>query len=95
MPEIKVPAALTGGSASTVVDVEGATLREALDNHAAAHGPELRDSVVEDGAIREYINVFVNGEEVGGLDGLDTGIGPDDRIRVVPAASGGRQPAAR
>lgn len=90
MPQIKVPAALTGGSASETIDVDGSTVREALDRHAVDHGPELRDSVVADGVVREYINVYVNGEEVGALDGLDTGVGPDDQIRVVPAASGGR-----
>lgn len=89
MPQIKVPAALTGGSSSDVVSVDGETLREAFDNHAEAHGPALRDSVIDEGAIREYINVFVNGEEVGALDGLDTAIGHDDEVRVVPAASGG------
>ena len=95
MVHIKLPAALTG-AASDVVNVEGGTLREALENHADEHGPALRDSVVEDGDIREYINVFVNGEEVGTLDGLDTALGPDDRIRVVPAASGGGpQPSPR
>lgn len=89
MATIKVPAALTGGSSSDTVEVEGSTVREVLAQHAETHGPELRDSVVEDGLVREYINVYVNGEEVGALDGLDTAVGPDDQIRVVPAASGG------
>jgi sulfur carrier protein ThiS len=90
MPEIKVPAALTGGSSSDVVAVEGATLHEAFENHAATHGPGLRDSVIADGAVREYIHVFVNGEPVDDQQGLDTALEADDQIRVVPAASGGR-----
>lgn len=89
MPQIKVPAALTGGSSSDVVDVAGATVGAAFDAHADAHGPELRDSVVADGRVKEYINVFVNGEPVTDLDGLETAVSPDDVIRVVPAASGG------
>lgn len=89
MPQIKVPAALTGGSSSETIPVEGTTVGEAFERHAANHGPELRDSVVEDDQIKEYINVFVNGEEVDHLDGLDTRLGDDDQIRVVPAASGG------
>jgi len=90
MPVIKVPAALTGGSSSETVAVEGSTVREALESHAAAHGPELRDSVLEDGEIKEFINVFVDGENVAHLDGLATHLEDDTQIRVVPAASGGR-----
>ncbi|MFB6360786.1 MAG: MoaD/ThiS family protein [Halobacteriales archaeon] len=87
MPQIKVPAALTGGSSSDVVEVEGTSVGEALDAHADAQGPELRDSVIEDGEIREYINVFVDGEPI--EQEIDTPVGPDDVIRIVPAASGG------
>lgn len=89
MAQIKVPAALTGGSSSDVIEVEGASVGAAFDAHAEAHGPELRDSVVADGQVREYINVYVNGEPVDDIDGLETAVGDDDVIRVVPAASGG------
>lgn len=90
MPEITVPAALTGGSSETI-EVEGATVREAFENHAEEHGADLRDSVIENDEVKEYINVYVNNEEVGHLDGLSTHVGSDDHIRVVPAASGGRR----
>jgi molybdopterin converting factor small subunit len=39
----------------------------------------------ERGAIRRHINVFVNGE----YGREDTPVGPDDRIDVLPAISGG------
>lgn len=90
MPEIKVPAVLAGGSATTTHDVSGGTVREALEAHAEAHGPELRDSVLaENGELKEFINLYVNGEEVSHLAGLDTELDSDDQIRVIPAASGG------
>lgn len=89
MPEIKVPAVLAGGASSTTVSVEGESLREAFDAHASEHGPELRDSVVEGDTIREYINVYVDGEDVSRLDGLDTEVDEESQIRVIPAASGG------
>ncbi|WP_251328462.1 MoaD/ThiS family protein [Haloplanus pelagicus] len=87
MPEIKVPAVLSGGGGSSSVEVDGDTLAELFENHAAEHGPELRDSVVEDGDIKEFINVYVDGSEV---SGLDTPVDSGSRIRVIPAASGGR-----
>lgn len=89
MPAIKVPAALTGGSSSETVTVEGETVREVFERHAEEHGPGLRDSVIEDGEIREFVNVYVDGEEVGHLAGLETSLEEDAQIRVVPAASGG------
>lgn len=89
MPRIKVPAALTGGSSSETIEIAGRTVRDALDNHAAEHGPGLRDSVIADGQVKEFINVYVNGESIGHLDGLETEVDDDDQIRVIPAASGG------
>lgn len=87
MPRIKVPAVLAGGGAPSTVAVEGETLRELFDQHAAEHGDELRDTVVEDGDVKEFINVYVDGEEV---DDLDAPVDDDSLVRVIPAASGGR-----
>lgn len=86
MPEIKIPAALAGGAATETVTVAGTTVGEALDYHADAHGPELRDSVTEDGELKEFINVFVDGRQV---QSLDYELEEDSLIRVMPAASGG------
>lgn len=87
MPQIKVPAALAGGSSTSTVEVGGETLGEALDDHADKHGPELKESVVEDGEIKEFINVFVDGRQV---ESLDESLDDDSQIRIMPAASGGR-----
>ncbi len=89
MPRIKVPAVLAGNGGSRTHEVEATTLDEAFQAHAEAHGPALRDSVIEDGRIKEFVNVYVNGEEISHLDGLDTLLDEDDLIRVIPAASGG------
>ena len=86
MPKIKIPAALAGGAATQTVSVDGATVGEAFDNHAAEHGAELKESVVADGELKEFINVFVDGRQV---DSLDAELDEDSLIRVMPAASGG------
>ena len=87
MASIKLPAALVGGSATSTVDVDGETVRELFDNHAAEHGDDLRDSVIDDGEIKEFINVYVDGTPV---DDLDAAVPDDAQVRVIPAASGGR-----
>ncbi|MFB6113757.1 MAG: MoaD/ThiS family protein [Halodesulfurarchaeum sp.] len=86
MAEIKIPAVIGDGGPETV-DVDGETLRELLETHAEEHGPELRDSVIEDGEIKEFINVYVDGSEVTDLDRTVDG---ESQVRVIPAASGGR-----
>ena len=86
MATIKVPAVLGDGGASTV-EVAGATLEEVFENHAAEHGPGLKNSVFENGTIKEFINVYVDGSET---TDPDAPVEADSRIRIIPAASGGR-----
>jgi len=86
MARIKVPAALAGGASTTTEEAPGDTVGEVLENHADTHGPELYNSVVEEGELKEFINVFVEGNEV---KRLDETVGEDDLLRVMPAASGG------
>ena len=59
----------------------GELLRE-LERAQPAVGGWILD---ERGLIRRHINVFVNGEPAA----EDTSVGPDDRIEVLPAISGG------
>lgn len=86
MPRLKVPAALASGNSTETVEVEADSLGELFENHAAEHGPALRDSVVADGELKEYINVYVDGSEA---ESLDESLDDDALIRVMPAASGG------
>lgn len=52
--------------------------------------PDLRDWLLQpDGQWPEYLNVFVNDQDVRVLAGPDTVVGPGDQIRVVPAVAGG------
>ena len=89
MSTVRIPPVLrenTGGSRS--VDVAGATVSEALDDLFAKH-PDLRDRVTEGGELSGFINVYVNDRDVRYRDGLQTSIGPDDTIILLPAMAGG------
>jgi molybdopterin synthase sulfur carrier subunit len=65
--------------------LEGATVAEVLHALERAH-PDVQGWILDErGRIREHINVFVNreyGEE-------ETSVGPEDRLHVLPAISGG------
>jgi molybdopterin converting factor small subunit len=90
MPTIKIPAVLSDTGGSRKVDVDGETVGEAIAAYTEEHGPELEESVMEDGAVKEYINVYVNGKDIRNIQGVDSPLEGDDEIRIIPAASGGR-----
>jgi molybdopterin synthase sulfur carrier subunit len=74
---------IPGTSRST--EVEATTVAEAIDR-LDERTPGLRNRIVDSGpVIRTHLNVFVDGE----LARLDTPVGPDATIHVIPAVSGG------
>jgi sulfur-carrier protein len=78
---------LTGGAGE--VEVEGATVGEALKALDVAH-PGMSDRLFDDsGALRRFVNVFLADEDVRFLDGLDTPIADGQTLSVVPAVAGG------
>ncbi len=45
--------------------------------------------LTEDGDINRFVNVYVNGQDVRYLAGLDTPVTPGDEVRLLPAMAGG------
>ena len=48
--------------------------------------PRLRD---DDGGLRRFVNLYVNGEDVRFHQGLDTHLKTGDEVSIVPAVAGG------
>jgi molybdopterin synthase sulfur carrier subunit len=86
---VKIPTQLrasVGGAAE--VSVDGATVGDALDALYVEH-PELRERLTEDGKLRRFVNVYVDGEDVRFGDGLETPVKDGGEIQVLPAVAGG------
>lgn len=87
---VRVPTqlrSLTGGAGE--VEVDAASVGEALRALDAAH-PGLGERIFDgDGRLRRFVNVFVADEDVRFLDGLDTPLSEGQTISVVPAVAGG------
>ena len=87
---IRIPTTLrtlTGGVSE--VEVEGATVGEALAALEAAH-PGFNDRLFdEDGNLRRFVNVFVADDDVRYLDGVGTAVAEGQTISIIPAVAGG------
>ncbi|MEZ4768973.1 MAG: ubiquitin-like small modifier protein 1 [Caldilineales bacterium] len=72
------------------VEVAGDTVGQVLTNLDETYpgiGERLLD---QNGAIKRFINVFVNDDEIRTLQGADTPVSAADRVSIVPAMAGGR-----
>jgi sulfur-carrier protein len=86
---VKIPTQLrsaTDGEAQASVD--GATVGEVLDALYERYD-ELRGRIAEDGGLRRFVNVYVDGEDIRFLDGLDTQVQDGDEVTILPAVAGG------
>ncbi len=73
-----------------VVVVEASTVSTALAILSARHPALRRHLFAEDGNLRAFVNVYLNDEDIRYLDeGLQTGVGAGDEIRIVPSIAGG------
>lgn len=87
--EVKIPTIMrtfTGGEKA--VTGEGATLSELIADLESRH-PGIADRMLEDGALRRFVNVYVNDEDVRFLGGLEAPLGDGDEVVVLPAVAGG------
>ncbi len=87
---VRIPTPLrkyTGGKDE--VSVEGNTLRELLQNLEKQYngiGARIMD---EKGAIRRFVNIYLNDEDVRFKDNLDTKLKDGDVVSIIPAIAGG------
>ena len=70
------------------VEAEGATL-SAVIAHLDANYAGLGERLLENGALRRFINVYVNDEDVRFLGGLEAQIKDRYSITIFPAVAGG------
>ena len=72
-----------------IVEVEAATIKDVLDRLEERH-PGIRASLCDEtGALKRFINIYLDGEDVRFLDNLSTDVRDGSEIAIVPAISGG------
>jgi molybdopterin synthase sulfur carrier subunit len=88
---VKIPAPLrplTQGQAE--VSLENAPTVKAAVEELSRRYPGLRERLLDDkGALRRYVNIFRNDEYIRHGKMLDTSLGAEDKLTIVPAIAGG------
>jgi molybdopterin converting factor small subunit len=79
--------AAVGGNKSVQLDGDSikAVVTALVDQYPSIGGQLL----TADGDLNRFVNVYVNGQDVRYLQGLDTPVEPTDEVRLLPAMAGG------
>ena len=89
MSRVRIPPQLRGEvGGAREVPAEGGSVRELLDD-LLGRFPALRHQLVEDDDLAPFVNVYVEGEDVRTLDGLDTPVQEGATVILLPAMAGG------
>ncbi|MGE5048370.1 MAG: ubiquitin-like small modifier protein 1 [Deltaproteobacteria bacterium] len=88
---VKIPAPLRALTANqSEVALENAASVQAAIDELSRKYPGIKDKLLDDkGALRRYVNVFRNDEDVRHAQGLATVLKEGDRLTIVPAIAGG------
>ncbi len=71
------------------LDIDGDSIRTVVTGLVQRHPSLGGQLLTEDGDINRFVNVYVNGQDVRYLAGLDTPVTPGDEVRLLPAMAGG------
>ncbi len=88
---VRIPTPLrrfTGGQEE--VAATGTTVAMVVDDLERQH-PGIKERICdEQGKVRKFVNIYVNGDDIRFLQSLDTRVKEGDEISIVPAIAGGR-----
>ncbi len=82
------PVLRSSAGGSKQVSAQGATLAEVLSDLYQRY-PSLKEQIQPEQELSRFINVYVNDQDIRYLQGLETSVGPNDTIILLPAMAGG------
>ncbi len=80
---------LVGGRRELVVGPAPATVAALLDTLAADHPVLVRRIRDETGAVRRFVNVYVDDDDIRHADGVGTALRDGSTVVVLPSVAGG------
>jgi molybdopterin synthase sulfur carrier subunit len=90
MAKVRIPTSLRSFTRNQEeVTASGATVGEVL-RELEKRFPGLGARLIDDkGAVRRYVNIFHNDEDIRFLQDLETPVSDGDRLTIIPAIAGG------
>lgn len=86
---IIIPASLSDWFAGQdETQCQGNSLSECFD-HLEQQFPGLKEKLIGDDPNTPRVLIFVNGENIRSMDGLNTGVRDGDEVGIIPLAAGG------
>ena len=82
-----------GGKA--VAEFPAATVQDALSKLTAEFADLRKHLYTNEGKLRSFVNVYVNGEDIRYLKQENTPIKDGDTINIIPSIAGGREQARK
>jgi len=90
MSTVRLPSVLRSqADGQRAVEVEGATIGAAVQALVGRHPGLAEQLLTPEGEMHRFVNVYLNGQDVRYLAGLETPVGEQDEIRLLPAIAGG------
>ena len=91
MIKILIPYALRSFTERNAeMEVNGKTVGEALNALANIY-PDIKTHLFADnGNLRDFINLFIDGKNINTMQGLDTPITDNSEVMIIPAIAGGK-----
>lgn len=87
--DVRIPMILrTLTDGRELVSAEGASLQDVITN-LDTHYPGIAPQLLDDAGLRRFMHVYLNGEDVRFLHGLDTDVAVGDSVMILPAVTDG------
>lgn len=87
---VRIPTPLRRVTAGKdAVSVSGVTVAENLSD-LETQFPGIKARIIDDaGELHRFVNIYINGEDVRFLQGMQTAVKDGDELSIVPAVAGG------
>ena len=87
---VRVPAPLRNlTKEQSKIEIDASTISELIDGLESLY-PGMKDRLLdENGELRYFVNLYLNGEDVRFLNGVETNVNSGDELSIVPAVAGG------
>lgn len=89
MPNFRIPTPLrpySGGQSQ--VTVTGTTVEQALSDLTTQY-PDLRQHLFDGRDLRNFVNIYLNKEDIRYGEGVQTSVHQDDTLMIIPSIAGG------